>query len=152
MTIYSEDRRNGRELNARFDFGELEGVFRFSTQREARGHGYNNDIGEFLLDSDDMPSSEEPTRYYRWRGKSTGEDVIELRSEHDLYKMTFSDGGKSVKGTWGTKNSDPGTVRFNGVKTEDLNPHERCKIQREWDNLDQAAYDKANRDRWRRRY
>jgi hypothetical protein len=155
MTIFSEYRRNGRELYGRFDFGEFEGVFRFSTQREAQGHRhkrYDNDIDEFLLDAGDMPSAEDPKRYYCWREKSTGKDVIELRSDSHLYKMTFFDSGRRVKGTWDTQDSDPGDVRFQGVKTEDLSPYERCNIQREWDGLDQAAYDKANKDRWRRRY
>jgi hypothetical protein len=155
MTIYSEDRRNGRELFGRLDLEEYEGVLRFSTQREAQRHRHKrhaNDMDEYLLDAGDMPSHEDPTRYFRWRGKSTGEDVIELRSDGYLYKMTFSDGGLTVQGIWGTHNSDPRDVRFRGVKTGEISPYESCDIQSEWNGLDEAACDKANRDRWRNRY
>ncbi|KAF4628938.1 hypothetical protein G7Y89_g9216 [Cudoniella acicularis] len=153
MTIFKEDRRARRELCGRFDFGEFQGIFRFSTQTGSDVHRHKRhdcDIDEFLLDADGMPSAENPTRYYRWRGKSNGEDVIKLGSDSCLYKMIFSNGGKSVKGTWGTHNSDPGNVKFQGVKAGDLGPYTMFNIQDKWDGLNQAAHDKANRNRWRR--
>lgn len=76
--------------------------------------------------------------------------MIELGSDHHLYEMTFSDDGKRVKGMWGTRNADPGVVEFTGIKTGDISPYQDCNIQHEWDEHDQRAYDRANRNRWRR--
>jgi hypothetical protein len=53
---------------------------------------YRDDIDEFLLDTDDLPSAGNSTRCYRWRGKEDGEDVIQLGEDQHLYTMTFSDG------------------------------------------------------------
>jgi hypothetical protein len=98
-----------------------------------------------------MPSSEDPTRYYRWRGRTTGEDIIVLRSEWYLYKMTFSDNGNTVKGTWGTHGQEPGLVEFRGVKSEYYQlAHDWRSVHDQWDGFDEAAYDMENRDRWRR--
>lgn len=58
MTIYSEDRRHGRELFGRFDFGEYEGVLRFCNKTEAQVHRHKchaNDMDEYLLDAGEMP-------------------------------------------------------------------------------------------------
>lgn len=68
MTIFSKERRTGRELFGKFNFEQFRGVFRFSTQREEQGpqyQSYGNDIDEFLLNTGYMPKEENPTRYYR---------------------------------------------------------------------------------------
>jgi len=46
-----------------------------------------------------MPSEEDPTQYYHWRGKEMGEEIIQLGSDNFTYKMKFLHGGKRVKGT-----------------------------------------------------
>jgi hypothetical protein len=95
LSIYTSLHQTGREIYGRFDFGAYRGVFRFSTQtKDPRGHTYEvyrDDIDEFLLDKDGLPSAENPTRCYRWRGKEDGEDVIQLGEDQHLYTMTFSD-------------------------------------------------------------
>jgi hypothetical protein len=86
FSIYTTLHRTGRETYGRFDLGTYKGVFRFSTQTKDAGRydeGYKDEIDEFLLDKDDLPSAVNPTRCYRWRGKEDGED------QH-LYTMTFS--------------------------------------------------------------
>jgi hypothetical protein len=96
LSIFTTLRRTGRETYGLFDFGAYKGVFRFSTQTKDVGHymhqGYRNDIDEFVVDKDDLPSAENPTRCYRGRGKEDGEDVIQLDEDQHLYTMTFSDG------------------------------------------------------------
>jgi hypothetical protein len=96
LSIFTTLRRTGSETYGLFDFGAYKGVFRFSTQKKDAGHymhqGYRDDIDEFLLDKDDLPSAENPTRCYRWRGKEDGEDVIQLDEDQHLYTMNFSDG------------------------------------------------------------
>jgi hypothetical protein len=110
-----------------------------------------NDTDEILLEPNDVPSEENPSRSYRWRGKETCEGVIELMSESKLYKMTFSDGRRKISGTWGVR-GDPGEVTFKGVKIQNGSAYLECNIGYEWDNHFEAAYDKADRDRWRNRY
>jgi len=80
-----------------------------------------------------------------------GQDVIQLGLEIHMYTMTFSDWGTKINGTWGTHDGDPGEVALKGIKTGDTDLY-GCNIQYEWDNHNEAAYDKANRDRWRNRY
>lgn len=38
--------------------------------------------------------------------------------------MTFSHGGRGVKGTWSDRDADPGGVEFTEVKTQDLTSRE----------------------------
>ena len=51
----------------------------------------------------------------------------------------------------GSHDSDPGDVKFGGVKVSDHSPHDGMNIQSEWGSLDQRAYDQENRARWKRR-
>lgn len=155
LEIFSSQHRGGRQIYGRFDFGEsaYKGVFRISSieQEVIMPMPYNeNDDEEFFLPND-IPSEENPTICYRWRGREGGENVIELGSENDLYQMTFSDGGRRVTGIWGC-DGDPGMVQFRGVKVGDHGIYDDMNIKYEWGNLDEDAYNRENRDRWKRRY
>ena len=131
--------------------GQYKGVFRFSSQQKSRmGNRCKDDIEEFLLPNE-VPPAESPTIFYRWRGRESGENVIQLRSEFQLYEMTFSNGGSKVSGTWGC-DADPGDVQFTGVKVGEHNAYDRMNIQHEWGHLNKQTYDQENRDRWRRGY
>lgn len=79
--------------------------------------------------------------------------MIQLREDYVLYKMTFSEGGRVIHGTWGTRESDPGDGKFFGRKIDDEIVWRAgfLNIDREWRNYDEKAYEKANRDRWKRR-
>ena len=59
-------------------------------------------------------SEQNPTRFYRWRRKETGEDIIQLDEDDELYFMTFSHGGNKVVGDWGTINGDTRAVKSTG--------------------------------------
>jgi hypothetical protein len=152
LEIFVSQHRLGRQIYGRFDFGAYKGVFRFSIeQQKAMGNRYKeNDIEEFFLPND-IPSEENPTMSYRWRGREDGENVIQLRSENALYQMTFSDGGRRVTGTWDC-DGDPGFVEFSGVKVGDHGIHDGMNINHEWVNLNENTYNRENRDRWKRRY
>jgi hypothetical protein len=67
------------------------------------------------------------------------------------FKTDSISSGRKVTGTWGTYNSDPRPVEFSGVKIGNHDAYASMGIQSHWDDHNQAAYDKANRDRWRRR-
>jgi len=95
-----------------------------------------------------MPSEEDPTQYYHWRGKEMGEEIIQLGSDNFTYKMKFLHGGKRVKGTWGTHDSDPGNVQFGGVQTSESDGSPGFRIRYAWKDYNEAAYNKANRERW----
>ena len=88
LQIFSEMRLAGKQTYGRFDLGEFKGVFRFSTLRKPEGYYpyqiSRNDVDEFILDADDEPPEEDPTRCYRWRGKAMGENIFQLRSDNHL--------------------------------------------------------------------
>lgn len=141
IEIGTREQRLGHQTYGSFDFGSWNGVLRFTAEG-----GYGPE--EFILSDSDLPSKETPTCYYRWRGIEVGEDVIQLGSDNDLYSLTFSKNGKYMQGTWGCLNGEPGTVNFIGVKVG--NAYNEMDIHGEWKSRNEAAYDKANRDRWKR--
>jgi hypothetical protein len=150
VEIFSSQHRVGQQIHGRFDLGQYKGVFCFSSHQKSRmGNQCNDDIEEFLLPNE-VPSAESPTIFHRWRGRESGENVIQLRSEFQLYEMTFSNGSKVI-GTWGCA-ADPGDVQFTGVKVDEHNTFDRRNIQHEWGHLNKQTYDQENRDRWRRGY
>ena len=151
LEIFSSQHRLGRQIYGRFNFGTYKGVFRFSFEQEkVIGNPFKeNDNEEFFLPND-IPSEENPTMSYRWRGREDGENVIQLRSENALYQMTFSDGGRRVTGTWDC-DGDPGFVEFSGVKVSDHGIYDGMNINYEWGNLNEDTYNRENRDRWKRR-
>ncbi|KAE9365177.1 hypothetical protein N431DRAFT_430685 [Stipitochalara longipes BDJ] len=154
LDIFTKVHDYGRETYGRFDLGEYKGVFRFSTQRDNptgfKRSPCKDDIDEFLLEKDDIPCEESPTRCYRWRGKETGEGTIQLGSSGYLYKMTFSNNGRRLTGTFGSHDSEPGDVEFTGTRLGYRLVFDELNIQSEWAKLDKAAYDRASRERWRR--
>lgn len=145
LEVFTKKRRGGRETFRRFDFGDYIGYFRMCL-----GNGNKDNEDDFILEDDQGPSAEDRTRFYRWRGKETGEGVIELESDRDVYRMTFFEGGRRVSGNWGVLNADPGNVTFTGKKIAE-GSGEVFSILSKWQQHSQEAYDKANRDRWRRR-
>ena len=77
--------------------------------------------------------------------------MIQLGSENALYQMTFSDGGRRVTGTWGC-DEDPGFVEFSGVKVSYHSIFHNMNVEDEWGLLNEDAYNRENRDRWKRWY
>ncbi|CAG8954549.1 hypothetical protein HYFRA_00004465 [Hymenoscyphus fraxineus] len=147
IQIHSREQRSGHQTYGRFEFGGWNGVIRFVTAEEDGG-GYGYDPEDFILNDSDRPSEENPTCHYRWRGVEDGEGVIQLREDNYLYSMTFSKNGNYVEGNWGCRDGEPGVVHFTGVKDNSDGGY-GMSIEREWKARNQAAYDKANRDRWR---
>ncbi|KAG4438444.1 hypothetical protein IFR05_006054 [Cadophora sp. M221] len=105
----------------------------------------------FYFKSIAQPSAKHPTWNYRYRSEETGEGVIELGSDSELYSLTFcGPNGRSLKGTIG--GSVFGDCTFTGVKvcgvevgsvgTEYLN------IREEWANRNAWAYENAGVSRW----
>lgn len=153
LEITTSQSSRWQEIYGRFNFGAHEGVFRFCNtdsrpnQYRVPNARYYTPKEDFVLNIDRMPSEQDATWYYRWRGKETGEDVTQLGEDGAVYKMEFSEGGKVVRGTWGTMESDPGPVNFTRRKVD--GSVGGMDIDGEWQDHDQKAYDKANRDRWR---
>ncbi|KAJ8064104.1 hypothetical protein OCU04_007939 [Sclerotinia nivalis] len=143
LQIFSSNKlhRNGTEMYGRLCFQEWKGIIRFSSMRSVR----DDHQDQYILDANDQISAEDPTRCYRWRGKDI-QDIIQLNSDSKLYRMTFSNGGKNVEGTWG---HDDGNVKFTGVKLRDARPGEGRRILYDWDKHYRQEYDRANRERWR---
>jgi hypothetical protein len=134
MTICSSGYRGGTEIYGEFDLGEYKGVLRFISDNR------------FIFNANDTVSAQDDTRFYCWRGKETGEEVIILGSEKSVSRMKFSNGGNTVEGTWNSTSGDPGEVKFTGTKT---GGHGYVDIHQEWRDHNEVAYGKADRDRWR---
>lgn len=148
IEIETHEQRLGHQTYGRFDFRSWNSVFQFTTEEEGQSYG-RYEPEDFILGDSNLPSEENPTCYYRWRGIEVGEDVIQLGEDNHLYSMTFSENGMHMKGTWGCQNGEPGTISFTGVKAG-YGGYGGMDIQREWNARNEAAYDGANRNRWKR--
>lgn len=145
LSIYCIKTGYGKQLCGRFDLGYYQGVIRFSTRKPRSGRQPCN-AHEFLFGASSGPCGETPTISYRWRGREVEEDVIQLRSETQLYTMTFSRGGRRVRGTWGVGDADSGDVTFTGRKVASR-PYRSMYLQHSWDYYSEQAYDRARRRR-----
>lgn len=142
LQIFSDEHhRHGKAMYGRLSFQEWTGVFRFTSMR----HGDDDYTDQYVLDTNDVISAQDPTRCYRWRGKDI-QGIIQLGSDNKLYQMTFSDGGDRVQGTWSHPN---GNEKFEGVKRRHVFARRGETILREWKKHNQKEYDRANKGRWR---
>ena len=78
--------------------------------------GAYDEVDEFHLDAEDELSMEDARRYYRWKGEETIQNIIQLGSDSKLSSMTFSDGGRRVKGTWAHMTVNPGQSSSEGSR------------------------------------
>lgn len=109
LDIFSVTPTRGLERFERFNLGEVKGVIRVACR------GLSTDQNEYQLNRGLGPSTPSPTIKYRWRSKNF-QDIIQIGSDSYLYTMTFSGGGRTVDGIWGTQDGPPGPVTFTGVK------------------------------------
>ncbi|KAF4620147.1 hypothetical protein G7Y89_g14676 [Cudoniella acicularis] len=137
MEIFTNIHGGERESFGRLSCFKFDGIFRLSKIRKPAGHHKRvscEDKTEFLLKMTDNPSTKSPTRYFRWRGyeNKTEGRVLMTDADQSLYTMTFSEGGKKVRGTWGTPHPIPGNVIFSGSKVEESDPFATFNIRQEW--------------------
>lgn len=153
-TLWSHPRRKHDiplfELWAKFSFEGIKGYMRFqrsdviiTTKRVS--------LGAYKLQEVHMPQPSNRQLYYRWRGRETGEDVIELDSDLTPQPLTFSNDGKKLFGEFNSPNFGNWCLR--GRKVRELSRDDVLEVryfQGRWDNLNQETYDREDRDRWKR--
>ena len=130
----SEDSRRPRYC-ARFYFGVVKGIMRI-----------------YPLSS--TPSSPEwttvkdnPIFQFRWRGRETGEDQIQLEAlEYQPRNITFSDSGTTVEGVFDCPYISGG-LRFTGTK-KSHGRGQTLSSEEEWRGLGKKAWDEVGGSRW----
>lgn len=130
----SEDSRRPRYC-ARFYFGVVKGIMRI-----------------YPLSS--TPSSPEwttvkdnPIFQFRWRGRETGEDQIQLEAlEYQPRNITFSDSGTTVEGVFDCPYISGG-LRFTGTK-KSHGRGQTLSSEEEWRGLGKKAWNEECGSRW----
>ena len=122
----------------------------YEYEHESDSDSDEEEINEaFYLSPNDRPSPKQPTFNYRWRGRETGEGEIEVGSDKNLTSITFSgQGGAKLSGTIECEYVQG--CEFTGIKMEMGGPQEasRIKIEEEWRELNERAYDRECTRRW----
>ncbi|KAK5686122.1 hypothetical protein LTS10_002236 [Elasticomyces elasticus] len=111
---------------ATFDFSVIEGIMRIS-----------GSVG-----MDDQP---ECARTYRWRGRETGESVIDLGSDEQTYSLIFSERGTKLSGVFGGGLVE--RVEFTGVKMESGGDRQGSS-KHECGGLSERSYERERVGRW----
>ncbi|KAK5689085.1 hypothetical protein LTR17_026534 [Elasticomyces elasticus] len=111
---------------ATFDFSVIEGIMRIS-----------GSVGV-----DDQP---ECAMAYRWRGRETGESVIDLGSDDQTYSLIFSERGTKLSGVLGGGLVE--RVEFTGVKMESGDDRQGSS-KHEWGGLSERSYERERVGRW----
>ncbi|KAH7311846.1 hypothetical protein BKA65DRAFT_413203 [Rhexocercosporidium sp. MPI-PUGE-AT-0058] len=100
----------------------------------------------FYFNSITQPSTKHPTWNYRYRGEETGEGVIEVGSDSELYSITFcGPKGQTLTGTIG--GGAFGDCTFTGVKVDGAGA-EYLNIREEWANGNASAYENTRVGQW----
>jgi hypothetical protein len=106
------------------------------------------DSDEFYFDNRIIPSSSTATWNYRWRGKETGESVIELDSDKDICSITFKgEGGTMLEGNFENQFCD-NACQFTGRKIAPTPSSPMPNPKREWGSCSEKQYDYECRARW----
>jgi len=140
------------ELWAKFSFEDVKGYMRFQ-HSDAITTTKRVGSGVYKLQEVDMPQSSNRQLHYRWRGRETGEDAIELDSDSTPQPLTFSNDGRKLFGELNTPNFGNWCLR--GRKVRELSRNDVLEVryfQGRWDNMNQETYDGENRDRWKQRW
>ncbi|CAM6096196.1 unnamed protein product [Calypogeia fissa] len=103
---------------------------------------------DFHLGKNEKISEKQPKLKFRWRGRETGEGVIELDSDRELCEVTFSGrGGSKMSGVF--CNSLVGKCTFTGVKVDTKQRGEGgYNIQEQWQEHNGRAYESERVGRW----
>ncbi|TKA74843.1 hypothetical protein B0A55_05341 [Friedmanniomyces simplex] len=86
---------------------------------------------------------------YRWRGRETGERVIEVGSDERLLEIAFSERGTTLSGDF--EGDCVGKVSFTGVKAE-AGDYRQGSSEYEWKDLSARSYERECVGRWGRRF
>lgn len=84
---------------------------------------------------------------FRWRGKEIGgEELIHLDADEVVYEISFAEGGRYLRGTWGSDAT--GRTQFTGKKVGDfegsVEDMKECATEAwdEWTRCSRREYDR----------
>lgn len=103
----------------------------------------------FNLGSKDAPTVRRPVWRYRWRGRDTSENMIQLGSDKAVETIRFEKGGK-LSGIF--NGGFTGRCEFTGARLKTSRPvHEDGppSIDSSWQELSHRTYDYEASNRWR---
>lgn len=102
---------------------------------------------DFYLRKNDKVSEKQPKLNFRWRGRESGEGVIELYSDRKLCEVTFSGrGGWKMSGVF--RSTFTSNCTFTGVKVDTKQREGGCDIQEQWQDHSEYAYERERVGRW----
>jgi hypothetical protein len=125
------------ELWAKFCFSnDIDGYMRFLNKGATTTYMSGTSAYDFKLTAADMPQLNNDELHYRWRGRETGENVIELYSDMTPMRVIFSQEGTRIA----FKSNSPamGTYLMKGRKVRELSNkdmYEALSFRSEWQNL-----------------
>lgn len=117
---------------AEFNFAVIEGIMRLYPQNAGSSKNYK--------------IKDRPAFDYVWRGRETGESVIQLEAEGMVHHITFGNHGTSFEGTYKCPYI-AGELAISGIKVSHGRRQKLSSAQK-WSDLSERAYDEECVGRW----
>jgi hypothetical protein len=127
LEVFHEQDQKAGAYSASFDFNVIEGIMRI---QPLTGSG-----------------KAERKSSYRWRGRDTSENVIQLSSDRKSYDLTIGEFGNSLRGEF--EAGGVGKVEFTGRKISEGGSGGHQSAAYEWDQLSEDEYEYESKARWR---
>lgn len=138
-----------KQIWATFDFGVLRGIMRFLDPKASIGEPYRE--SDFVFKAHGTPLKPATnTLNYRWRGRETGENVIQVHSDWIAPNIEFSEHGTMLKGEF--QGPLLNKAKFTGLKIGPvpLMPSSlRPKVHDQWEKYSEGVYEQERISRWR---
>jgi hypothetical protein len=96
--------------------------------------------------TNDKPTARRPTWRYRWRGRETGENEIQLYSDEKVSSITFSKKGTELVGIF--KNDLAGDCKFTGLKINQRATSGHHDPETQWEEHSEEALTYDSHARW----
>lgn len=117
-----------RRYFASFEFAMVEGIMRINCPEPAK-------------------TSRNTSGKYIWRGKENGMGEIQLNSDAVVQDISFGDNGTTISGTFKCEYIS-GFLSFTGIKVAQSRGSGVSSSEEAWNDLDEAAYERAYVGRW----
>lgn len=130
------------------DEGEEEDEAEDEVENEDEGDDDEDEFDhmpQFWLSKAMLPSSNNRTLYFRWRGEDPGEGEIDLGSDSELCSITF-ESPSALKG--GFISPSDATTEFRGIKRSSMISCRSLDPNFEWSKRSKAAHERQRWSRW----
>jgi len=137
---------SSQQLIARFDLGVVTGILRFIKPTATKGFLYRDQ--DFDLGAIDMSGSARETRHFRWRGRDSSENIIQLGSDQKIGSIDFSKDSTILSGRVAI--DAVGEAAFEGIRVAKVESTERKAkgLKYEWERLSDEQYEQERTGRW----